>query len=114
MMIQNTSNHLKTNAQGYLNSTADWTSEWAQTQAQAQHLELGGEHWFVIHCLRTFYQEHQCFPPMRLFIKTLKAAVPASMSPDTISSLWLQQLFPQGIAQQLSLIAGLPKPLRCL
>lgn len=102
--------HFQTDQQGYLKNSADWTVEIANAIAFQANIELSEEHWAVITTLREFYLTHGVLPPMRGLIKLLQEKIP----PEKNTSLYLQNLFPEGLMRQASKIAGLPKPVRCI
>ena|ERR1700722_18361709 len=102
--------HFQTDQQGYLKNSTDWTVEIAKSIAFQSNIELSEEHWAVITVLREFYLTHGILPPMRGLIKLLQEKIP----PEKNTSLYLQNLFPEGLMRQASKIAGLPKPVRCI
>lgn len=95
--------------EGYLKNLSDWNEAVANTIAQHDHLVLTNDHWQVINFLRNFYNTYQTTPAMRVMLKELARII----EPEKVNSIYLQQLFPQGIFKQGSKIAGLPKPTRC-
>ncbi|MFM8454859.1 MAG: TusE/DsrC/DsvC family sulfur relay protein [Gammaproteobacteria bacterium] len=101
-------------AYGFLLHIENWRPEWALEIALEQNIDLNSdsskEYWTIIYWVRDFFLANQHFPSMRMLIQGLQKEF---QNPD-ISSLWLQKRFPTGIAKTLSLLAGLPKPLRCI
>jgi TusE/DsrC/DsvC family sulfur relay protein len=95
---------------GYLENFADWSSEFALAQAQADGLELTSSHWELINFLRSYYVEFAMAPPMRLLTK----AVAMRLGAEKGTSLYLYSLFPDGPAKQACRYAGMPKPVSCI
>jgi tRNA 2-thiouridine synthesizing protein E len=100
---------VKTDANGYLLDSEQWTSDIAQTIARMESIELTPDHWEVIKYVRKFYQDFNTSPSIRPLVKYLRTVLPE----DKSNSLYLQILFPEGPAKQATKIAGLPKPARC-
>ena len=100
---------IKTDKNGYLTDSNQWTKELAELISREEGIELTDEHWQVINYVRQFYLEFNTSPSIRPLIKYLKT----KPSGDKVSSLYLQMLFPEGAAKQATKIAGLPKPARC-
>ena len=96
--------------EGFLIHLNDWQKSVANELAQNDHLELNNDHWEVIYFLRDFYQQYQTAPTVRILVKELAK----KLGTEKGNSIYLQQLFPDGLLQQGSKIAGLPKPVRCL
>ena len=101
---------IRLNEHGYLVDRSCWTQEIAVALAKKENIELTEEHWLILNFLRNFYQEHEVIPPLRIFIKNLKAVYGAELG----NSLKLHQLFPQSPLKYACLIAGIPKPKHCM
>ncbi len=101
---------MQVTADGYLCCVEDWSEAIAQQLAKQENLSLTDDHWQVIYYLRSFYQQYQLVPGMRVLIKELAAKLP----PAKANSIYLQSLFPAGLMKQACKIAGLHKPVRCI
>lgn len=99
-----------TDQEGYLIHLSDWNEALAQAIAEADGLMLTADHWQVIHYLRNFYQQYHLMPAIRVLVKELAK----EMGNEKGNSIYLNSLFPKGLAKQASKIAGLPKPTRCI
>lgn len=95
---------------GFLANISDWTPEVAEYLAQQQDIKLTSEHWEVINLMREFYFSYNASPSIR----TLVNAVKEKYGEDKGNSIYLHKLFPNKAAVQANLIAGLPKPIRCI
>ncbi|MFI2809826.1 MULTISPECIES: TusE/DsrC/DsvC family sulfur relay protein [Microbulbifer] len=96
--------------EGFLRNRDDWSPAVAEALAQAEGIELTGEHWEVIRLLQDFYREFELSPAMRPLVKY----VALHLGPDKGRSIYLMRLFPESPAKLGSKIAGLPKPTNCL
>ncbi len=99
-----------TDKEGFLLDINEWNKDFATNIALQQNINLTDAHWEIILLLRQFYHEFELSPPMRIFVKTVKA----QLGEDKGNSLYLLQLFPGSPAKIASKIAGLPKPANCL
>jgi tRNA 2-thiouridine synthesizing protein E len=86
----------------------NWDETTAHTLASLDGLILNKDHWQVIYFLRDFYKTYNRIPSIKAIVNGL-----AIENSDKDSAYW-QDLFPQGILQQATKFAGLPKPGRCL
>lgn len=109
-MLEFNGQQLETDAQGYLKNIADWSEDLAVLLAAQEDIQLTEEHWQVIHFVRTFYQEFNTSPAIRMLVK----AMTQKYGEEKISSRYLYRLFPKGPAKQATKIAGLPKPVKCI
>jgi tRNA 2-thiouridine synthesizing protein E len=100
----------ETDTHGYLRDIQAWTQEIAQVLASQEGIVLLDVHWTVVIAIRQFYLTHGTIPPMRGLLVLLKDKLTSEQN----TSLYLQQLFPKGLLRQVSKIAGLPKPVRCI
>lgn len=103
-------NTLETDKNGYLLNLDDWNADVAILIAEQEGIQLTEQHWLIINFVREFYEEYNTSPAIRLLVKTLKEEFGESVG----NSIHLQRLFPNGPAKQVSKIAGLPKPVKCL
>jgi len=95
---------------GYLLDRYQWNPSIAEQLADKTQCVLSEDHWIIIKFLRAFYETYQTMPGQRLIIKHL-----AENSMHTsVNSIYVHHLFPEGLYRQGALIAGLPKPVRCL
>jgi tRNA 2-thiouridine synthesizing protein E len=95
---------------GYLLDHTQWTEDVAKHIAEAENINLTAAHWEVIRFVRDFYFKFDTSPAIRVLVK----AMAMSMGADKGNSRYLQRLFPHGPAKQVSKLAGLPKPAKCL
>ncbi|KJU87117.1 sulfite reductase, dissimilatory-type gamma subunit [Candidatus Magnetobacterium bavaricum] len=95
---------------GYLTNLNDWTKELAETLSKEDSLELTDAHWEVINFLRSYYQQYQIAPMIKILVKEIKK----TMGADKGNTKYLYQLFPDGPAKQACRYAGLPKPTGCV
>ncbi len=96
--------------EGYINNLGDWSKDLAGIIASAEKIELNAEHWEVVNFLRSYYEEYQIAPAVRVLITALKK----SMGPEIGNNKYMRELFPYGPAKQACKIAGLPKPTNCV
>lgn len=101
---------LITDSEGYLLNIEDWDENIAVIIAKREGLTLNAHHWVVIHFMRTFYLQYRTTPPLRAVVKLLLE----QFGEEVGNSLYLNRLFPAGVAKQSSKIAGLKKPTRCI
>ena len=101
---------LDTDEEGYLASLNDWEPEVAQVMAEADECDLTDNHWEVINFLRSYYEEYQIAPAVRVLTK----AIGKKLGKDKGNSRYLYQLYPYGPAKQACRYAGLPKPTGCV
>ncbi|MCK9488570.1 MAG: TusE/DsrC/DsvC family sulfur relay protein [Xanthomonadales bacterium] len=101
---------LEVDARGYLLDPADWDEALATELARRDGIELGAEHWQVIHLLRSYHERHGRSPAMRLLVKEAAQALGTGVANSRV----LYRLFPQGPAKQAARYAGLPRPTSCI
>ena len=99
-----------TDKHGYLIHASDWHEEVATAIAEKEALTLAKDHWHVLYFLRNFYQQYHKMPPIRTLVNQLVV----QLGTEKATSLYLNSLFPKGILQQASKLAGLPRPSRCM
>lgn len=95
---------------GYLKDYQTWDMEVAKALAQQINIELSEAHWEVIEFVRAFYLEYKTSPAIRILVK----AMAEKLGKEKGNSPYLYKLFPKGPAKQATLIAGLPKPAKCI
>lgn len=96
--------------EGYLTDLSQWNEELAVILAADEKIEMNDEHWEVVNFLRSYYDEYQIAPAIRVLVKALKK----TMGKEKGSNKYLYTLFPYGPAKQACKIAGLPKPTGCI
>ena len=101
---------LDTDEEGYLADLSDWEPEVAAVMAEADECDLSDNHWEVINFLRSYYEEYQIAPAVRVLTK----AIGKKLGKDKGNSRYLYQLYPYGPAKQACRYAGLPKPTGCV
>jgi tRNA 2-thiouridine synthesizing protein E len=101
---------IETDANGYLIDYLEWDKQLALVIAQQEAIELTSAHWDVVLFVREFYEEYETSPAIRVLIKSLAN----KFGPEVGNSRHVQRLFPKGPAKQVTKIAGLPKPAKCL
>jgi len=82
----------------------DWSTQYAQTVAAQENIELSEDHWDVIEFMRAFYQERQVAADARFVIKHLSLRYGAG------ARARLFELFPYGYVKQACKIAGMKRP----
>ena len=110
MTIEVNGKTLETDEEGYLAILADWEPEVAEAMAEIDDCDLGGHHWEVISFLRSYYEEYQIAPAVRVLTK----AIGKKLGKEKGNSKYLYQLYPYGPAKQACKYAGLPKPTGCV
>jgi len=101
---------VETDEEGYLVNLSDWTEDAAVELAKQDEIELTDNHWEVINFLRTYYEEYQIAPAVRILTK----AIGKKLGKEKGNSKYLYELFPYGPAKQACRFAGLPKPTGCI
>ena len=110
MGLQVNGKTLDTDEEGYLANLGDWEPEVAAVMAEADECDLTENHWEVINFLRSYYEEYQIAPAVRVLTK----AIGKKLGKDKGNSKYLYQLYPYGPAKQACRYAGLPKPTGCV
>lgn len=95
-------------SEGYLLASEPWSKEVAISVAKKNKIELNDSHWIVINCLRSFYSEYNIIPTNRALINLVRK------ENKGFSSIDFQALFTNSPIQTACMIAGLPKPDRCI
>jgi tRNA 2-thiouridine synthesizing protein E len=96
--------------EGYIIDISAWNPDLALLIAEAENIEMGDDAWEVVNFLRSYYEEYQIAPAVRVLTKAIKKKLGA----DKGNSKYLYELFPYGPAKQACKIAGLPKPTGCI
>lgn len=111
MHIQINKINIRTDPKGFLIHFEDWNEEVAIHIAALEGCTLNIIHWDIIYFIRTFYAEFNTLPKIRILINIILL----KYGKEKGNSRYLAKLFPNGsAAQQISKIAGLPKPIKCL
>jgi tRNA 2-thiouridine synthesizing protein E len=96
--------------EGYLIDISEWNEDLAVLIAEDENIEMSDDAWEVVKFLRSYYEEYQIAPAVRVLTKAIKKKLGA----DKGNSKYLYELFPYGPAKQACKIAGLPKPTGCI
>ena len=96
--------------EGYLIDLSTWNAELAVLIAADEKIEMSDDAWEVVNFLRSYYEEYQIAPAVRVLTKAVKKRLGAEKG----NSKYLYELFPYGPAKQACKIAGLPKPTGCI
>ncbi|VAW67030.1 hypothetical protein MNBD_GAMMA08-1455 [hydrothermal vent metagenome] len=91
-------------ADGYLQNMGDWTPELAEKMAVGEGLKLTLEHWDVLNVMRDYYKEYNTSP----IFKLLRRELAKQYGKEQASVEALDALFPHGVQQQGSRLAGVP------
>jgi len=100
----------ETDEEGYLANRTEWNEDLAKEMARTDDCDLNENHWEVINFLRSYYEEYQIAPAVRVLTK----AIGKSLGPEKGNSKYLYELFPYGPGKQACKYAGLPKPTGCV
>lgn len=101
---------LELDEDGYLTDWSVWSKEAADVFAAKDGIELTDEHWEIINFLRSYFEEYQIAPAIRVLVKEVKAKFGAEKG----NLKYVYRLFPAGPAKQACKYAGLPKPTGCV
>ncbi len=96
--------------EGYLLHPEDYSEALRDFMAAKSGLSLTAEHIVIIDTVRSYYQQYASTPPVRGLIKLLQKEGHEELA----NSRKLAVLFPDGAAKCAALLAGLPKPARCI
>ncbi len=110
MPIEVNGKTFETDEEGYLADINTWEPGVADVMSKEDDLVLTDEHYAIISFLRSYYEEYQIAPAVRVLTK----AVGKKMGKDKGNSKYLYGLFPYGPAKQACRYAGLPKPTGCV
>lgn len=89
---------------GRLENISDWSPELAEDLAKNEGLALTEQHWDVINLMRKYYQEYNTSP----ILKLLRRELSKKFGAERASLDALEALFPNGVQQQGSKLAGIP------
>jgi TusE/DsrC/DsvC family sulfur relay protein len=103
-------NTFEADEEGYLIDIGAWNEELAVLIAEDENIEMSDDAWEVVKFLRSYYEEYQIAPAVRVLTKAIKK----KLGPEKGNSKYLYELFPYGPAKQACKIAGLPKPTGCI
>jgi len=56
----------ETDEEGYLVNLGEWNEEVANHIAQTENVEMSSSHWEVVNFLRSYYEEYQIAPAVRV------------------------------------------------
>jgi tRNA 2-thiouridine synthesizing protein E len=101
---------LKTDKEGYLLDSDQWSESVALHIAKLENIEMTQERWQVVQFVRQFYVTYDTSPAMRALVKALQN----EYGEEKGNSRYLYRLFPKGPAKIPTKLAGLPKPAKCL
>lgn len=110
MSYQYNGAEISADEEGYIIEIGLWNKDLAVLIAADENIEMSDDHWEVVNFLRSYYEEYQIAPAVRVLTKAIKK----SLGPDKGNSKYLYELFPYGPAKQACKIAGLPKPTGCI
>jgi len=106
-MIPASFQSVRRDAEGYLIDPEDWNEDIARQLAAEESLELGQQHWVVLHFMRDYWRERHVAPDVRHVISYLAAEQGID---KRTAKRQLFQLFPYGYVQQSCKIAGMQRP----
>jgi len=101
---------IEADEEGYIIDISLWNPDLALLIAEGENIEMSDDAWEVVNFLRSYYEEYQIAPAVRVLTKAIKK----SLGPEKGNSKYLYELFPYGPAKQACKIAGLPKPTGCV
>ncbi|MCG8669627.1 MAG: TusE/DsrC/DsvC family sulfur relay protein [Pseudomonadales bacterium] len=101
---------LEVDKEGYLKDLQDWNQEVAHFLAESEKIALTAEHWEIIELLRSFHQQFDHAPNMRVLVKFVQK----NLGEEKGKSIYIMKLFPGSSAKVAAKIAGLPRPTHCL
>jgi dissimilatory sulfite reductase related protein len=89
---------------GFMTDPALWDETVAKTIAGEEGIEaMSDQHWSIVKFIRTYWQQHDLAPPVRMICKEAGVSVRD-----------VYKLFRSGPARGACRIAGLPKPDGCV
>ena len=97
-------NIINLRADGRLQDSKDWTPEIAEEMAKKEGVMLSDQHWDVINVMREYYQEFNTSP----IFKLLRREFTKKFGAERASEESFGALFPNGVQQQGSRLAGIP------
>ena len=110
MTLLHNGKNIETDKEGYLLDSSQWDESLVDVIAAQEGLTLTESHWEVVRFVRQFYLDFDTSPAIRALVK----AMGKTYGPEKGNSRYLHRLFPKGPAKQVTKLAGLPKPAKCL
>lgn len=98
---------IQRDSEGYLLNPDDWTKNIAHELASEEGIKLAGEHWSVVHFIRSYHDEHGITPDVRHLLKQMAAEHGFD---KTQTKKYLFKLFPYGYVRQACKISGMQHP----
>lgn len=105
-MHTKSSTHCELTPAGRLKNLDDWSKNVAEWLAEKDGITLTEAHWEIIHIMREYYQTYN-IPPI---LKLLKREIQEKLGAHKAENTYLETLFPNGVINQGTKIAGLPVP----
>ena len=109
-LLHHEGKEVRIDEKGYLLNYGDWRESLAVFMAESDGLELTSEHWAILRWFRTYFEEYEIDPPMRVVVRWCKE----NLGEEKGSSRFLYRLFPDGPILQASRYGGLPRPASCI
>ena len=103
---------IETDDEGYLQNLDNWNKEMAVYIAKKEGIELTEKHWELINWIREYFAKFQVAPAIKSLIKEVQKL--ENIEDKKEANKFIYELFPDGPAKQLAMIAGLPKPTGCV
>lgn len=100
-------NNLDLTPSGGLKNLSLWNEDVANTLAKRENMTLTSAHWEIIRLMRTYYENYNIAPIMKLLKKQIRESLGEPKAEDS----YLYNLFPNGVLMQGIRLAGLPAPL---
>jgi tRNA 2-thiouridine synthesizing protein E len=110
MDIQINGKTVKTDEQGFLFNSEEWSEEFAEKIAERDGIQLFDEHWGLIGYFRDYFQEKHSLPTMRSLVMTLGKQHGERFHGRKAYEKHLYSLFPRDPLRELCKLAGLPMP----
>jgi len=92
---------------GSLKDLSVWNEDVANWLAKRENMTLTSAHWEIIRLMRTYYENYNISPILKLLKKQIRESLGEPKAEDS----YLYNLFPNGVLLQGIRIAGLPIPL---
>ncbi len=99
-----------TDQTGHIAGFSDWTPDEALMLAGADGINLGEQHWRVIHFMRGYYMQHRSCPLLKLILKKVNQ-MPGG---QTLDVRGMVKLFGTTPVRTAARFAGLPDPDSCI
>ncbi len=94
-------------ADGHLVNADDWSEALALVIADAEGIEMTGDHWEIVNFVRDYYKQFHT----TLALKTLVSEVGKKLGPGKGSTKYLYKLFLDRPTRLAYKIGGLPRPI---